>query len=144
MAYAARAIASVAPVKVLYPEGAPMSHLLFNLDRMRPGQEIVITEGVFDALRLPDRSVATFGAHLSATQRGLLRRLTNKVVLCWDGDEVGRTATKQAAAELRSDLFQVRVAELPDGTDPGSLDPVILSSILKHAESFHLFPAGRA
>lgn len=131
-------------VKVVYPPGPKVSHILFNLDRMKQGEEIVLTEGVFDALALPDKAVATFGTHLSPEQRSLLAARTRRVCIAWDGDEAGRLGARRVAQELASDLFHVRVAYLPDGEDPNSLPPGDLHRIIESAEEISLLSAGRA
>lgn len=124
--------------KVLHPEDVQMAKLLFNIDRMRDGQPIILMEGIFDALRLPDQAVCSFGAHLSREQRSLLRQRTNKVVICWDGDDVGRVGALRVARELVSDLMSVRIASLPDGTDPGSVELATLASCIQEAKQFDL------
>ncbi len=123
--------------KVLHPE-VQMAKLLFNIDRMKDGQEIVLMEGVFDALRLPDQAVCSFGAHLSREQRALIRKRTDKAIICWDGDDVGRAGAVRVAKELVSDLIRVRIAQLPNGTDPGSVDPDTLSARIHDAIPFDL------
>ncbi len=124
--------------KVLHPEDVQMAKLLFNIDRMRDGQEIVLMEGVFDVLRLPDQAVCSFGAHLSREQRGLIRKRTDKVIICWDGDDVGRAGALRGGRELVSDLISVRIAQLPDGEDPGSVEPNMLASCIRYAKQFDL------
>lgn len=115
--------------RVLYPPGSKMSELLFNLDSpansrasRADSRAVVLVEGVFDAMRIPDRGVATFGAHLSQTQRSLLRQAgVETVTIMFDGDEAGREGAQRATQEFKSDLFNVRIAHLPDGADPASL-----------------------
>ena len=129
--------------KALHPEDVRMAQLLFNIDRMRQNQEIVLMEGVFDALRLPAQAVCSFGAHLSREQRALLRKRTDKVIICWDGDEVGRAGAHRVAQELVSDLITVRIARLPDGTDPGNLPLDVLRARIAVAEPFDLMSTVR-
>ncbi len=129
--------------KTLHPEDVRMALLLFNIDRMRDGQEIVLMEGVFDALRLPAQAVCSFGAHLSREQRALLRKRTDKVIICWDGDDVGRAGALRVAQELVSDLVTVRIVHLPDGTDPGALPLDVLRARIAVAEPFDLMSTVR-
>lgn len=63
-------------------------------------------------------ALATFVVALSETQlRLLLRRGVEDVVLFWDGDPPGREAAERVATRIQAQV-RVRVAELPDGTDP--------------------------
>ncbi len=124
-----------------------MAKLIFNIDRMRDGQEIVLMEGVFDALRLPNQAVCSFGAHLSREQRALIRKRTDKVIICWDGDIFTDPKLfhqmRRVAGELVSDLIQVRIAHLPDGTDPGDLPLDVLRARIAVAEPFDLMSTVR-
>lgn len=129
--------------KALHPEDVRMAELLFNIDRMKDGAEIVLMEGVFDALRLPAQAVCSFGAHLSREQRALLRKRTDSVIICWDGDDVGRAGAYRIAQELVSDLISVRIAHLPDGADPGNLSLDVLRARIAVAEPFDLMSTVR-
>lgn len=128
--WVARAIISDAVVKVLMPPGMKSSHLLFNLDNVR-GDEIVLVEGVFDALALPEKAAATLGAKLSPAQRTLLRQAGfRRVTFLWDPDNAGQEATKKFSAELVAAGFEVFIASLPVGTDPAEADSPTLKKVL--------------
>jgi hypothetical protein len=131
-------------LRVLYPPGSKMSELLFNLDSVDRGSDAILVEGVFDAMRVSPtlgNVVATFGSHLSQTQRSLLRRAgVETVIIMFDGDEAGRAGTAKAAEELRSDLFRVRIVDLPDGTDPASLTEDQVRQHLQEVREYSSFP----
>lgn len=134
VSFVARTIRGDEP-KVLHPQGIHMGDLLFGLDDLET-KEVIITEGVFDAMRLRGRAVCTFGAKLSPAQRRLLlRRGVRQVLLLWDGDEAGQRATKKAARELISSGFDVRIAQLPEGDDPASASQRNLTEALAEARS---------
>jgi DNA primase len=135
-AWVARMIHSGVEPKVLTPAGAKMSHLLFNLDRVRDlgREEAILVEGVFDALALPDEAVATLGAKLSPTQRHLLRRAgLKRVYLMWDPDAAGRAGMARASGELAAAGFDVFVASLPPGVDPAEASSVDIRRALQNA-----------
>lgn len=120
--------------KALVPTGMKSSLLLFGLDHVR-GDGCVLVEGVFDAMAFPDGvAVATLGAKLSPIQRDLLRRHgIKRVIIMFDPDEAGRKGARRAASELVAAGFEVSVAQLPEGTDPGSCGIKALEAAIAHA-----------
>lgn len=131
--------------KVLTPtkkRGAQPRLTLFNLDTLRNGNagRLVITEGVFDALRLPNEAVATLGASASPTQITLLAGIARgrDTIVAYDPDQAGYTGALNVAKALSSMLVPVRVAVLPEGEDCGSIDRTLLEKCLKRARRFVL------
>jgi DNA primase len=91
--------------KYLYTSYLPKSKVLFGLDKaidtLRDKKTLVITEGVFDVIRMHSKGirnvVASLGAGLSLEQANILKGLQNKelldkVVLAYDRDEAGAKA----------------------------------------------------
>lgn len=105
------------------------SKLLFGLAQARDGiaskGRAVLVEGNFDVISLHQagitEAVAPLGTALTAEQVEQLRRLAGEVVLCYDGDRAGRTATRSALELLVAADVPVRVVALPDGEDPDSM-----------------------
>jgi DNA primase len=91
-------------------------------DAMRRRERVVLVEGYFDHLALVsagiEETVASMGTALTPEQCEKLRRLVPRVVLCYDGDSAGRTATRSALALLLAHGMVARVALLPEGSDP--------------------------
>ena len=131
--------------KVLTPTsklGARPSYTLYNLDavrRTKPSPPIVV-EGAFDALRLPNRAVGLLGSSASTTQLTLLAGLARPsgIILCLDGDTAGYKGTLKIAEALASEMIKVKVALLPDGRDPGSLNIYDLEQCLEAAKPYIL------
>jgi DNA primase len=139
MTFVARAISRERQPKYRSPEGADNSRALFNLERLAGREEVVLVEGVFDALRIPDMAVATLGTHLSQAQRTLLIRAgVQRVVICWDEDDTGLPQAYEAARALRGQI-EVLQAALPEGTDPGRLSVEALHAAIQEARP----PTGR-
>jgi DNA primase len=139
MTFVARAISRERQPKYRSPEGADNSRALFNLERLAGQEEVVLVEGVFDALRIPDMAVATLGTHLSQAQRTLLIRAgVRRVVICWDEDDTGLPQAYEAARALRGRI-EVLQAALPEGADPGRLPVEALRAAIRDARP----PAGR-
>ncbi len=117
--------------KVLYPIGTFSSRILFNIDRVSGNEEVVLVEGAFDAIRLKDKAVASLGSSLSTEQMDLMRRHGIKnVTILWDPDKAGQKGTRRSARELVGNGFGVRVATLPEGTDPALASSVVLTRAL--------------
>lgn len=121
--------------KVLTPPGMKSSMLLFGLDAAWHSKSVVLVEGVFDAIAFPDGvAIASLGAKLSPVQRHLIRkRGIEQVIIMYDNDDAGWKGTKRAARELVAAGFEVEVAMLPEGIDPGSAAIVQLEAAIRDA-----------
>lgn len=131
--------------KVLTPEtkeGAKPRNTLFNIDAVRDSRSnrLVVVEGVFDALRLPNEAVALMGSSASRTQITLLAGLARgrEVILALDPDTAGYLGTIKTAEALASELVKVKVAVLPEGEDIGSLDRSAIDNALRKARPYLL------
>lgn len=128
--------------KVLYPKGSKPRATLYNLDAVRGSlsPRLVVTEGAFDALRLPNEAVALLGSTISDTQVSLLAGISRgrDVVVCLDGDASGRKGAVKVADALTSMLIRCKIATVPDGTDPGNLNQEDLTECLKTAKPYVL------
>lgn len=103
------------------------SRTLFALDRSRRAmmkQGALLCEGQLDVIACHEHGVenaiATQGTACTQQHARLLKRYTNKVVLCYDADNAGIAAMKKAFLELAPEGFSVQVLELPAGQDPDS------------------------
>lgn len=83
---------------------------------------IVIVEGQIDVIALHkagfSTAVASLGTALTVDQARMLKRICNNVVLCYDGDTAGVKATLRGLDILKREGMNVRVASLPEKTDP--------------------------
>lgn len=107
---------------------------------MRRNDRVILVEGNVDVLGLYQagyaETVAPLGTALTDRQVLILRRFVREVVLAYDGDAAGRTASRKAAEMLAAEDIICRVAVLPDGTDPADLarkQPELLSQLLADA-----------
>jgi len=131
--YVARAVDDSMLPKYRSMPGANNADLIFNLERLAGRDEVVLMEGVFDALRLPDLAVATLGAHLSLAQHTLLLRAGfARAILCWDADDTGQPKAYEAARALRGRI-DVLQALLPEGRDPGKMAEADLLAAIRAA-----------
>lgn len=121
--------------KVLYPQGSRTGEALFNIERVWGAKEIVLTEGVFDALALPNKAVAVLGSNLTDGQISLLEEAgAEHITLCYDPDAAGRRAVLHA--EQLEHRFDVSLATLPSGLDPAKAPPTVLQHALTTARPF--------
>ena len=79
-----------------------------NFDNARESDTVVVTEGVFDAIRVGKCGVATFGKAVSETQVGLLQQYWRHVVLLLDPD--AEKAIEQTRAMFAPTVDVVTVA----------------------------------
>jgi len=120
------------------------SETLYGLPVARPAMRrhdrVILVEGNVDVVGLYQaghtETVAPLGTALTDRQVLILRRFVNEVVLAYDGDSAGRTATRKAAQMLVAEDVTCRVAVLPDGSDPADLarhQPELLGQLLADA-----------
>ena len=84
--------------------------------------EVILVEGQIDVISLHKAGVknalACLGTALTPYHLRDIKRLADKVVLCFDGDKAGINATLRSIDVLISKGFAVYVASIPDGADP--------------------------
>jgi DNA primase len=85
---------------------------------------IVIVEGYLDCIALHQagiaNAVASLGTAFSAEQARELRKATENVFICFDGDTAGQAATSKSVDILIGEGLAARIVQLPSGEDPDS------------------------
>lgn len=83
---------------------------------------LIIVEGQIDVIALHGAgygtAIASLGTALTVDQARLMKRLSDNVVICYDGDFAGTKATLRGLDILKHEKINVRVASIPDGLDP--------------------------
>ena len=100
--------------------------LLYNYfrakDEARRKKQIIIMEGPMDIIRAytvgVKNCVAALGTAFGKEQAMLVRKLSDNVVLCFDGDDAGLKATKGAIEELQKLGIIPKVVRLENNSDP--------------------------
>ena len=113
--------------------------------------EIIVCEGYTDVIAffqagLP-RAVATCGTALGEEHFSLMRNFAKRIVLAYDADAAGQSATGRVYEWERKHEVDVAVCELPEGTDPAELcrsDPEALRRAVADAKPFLRFRVDRA
>ncbi len=85
-------------------------------------KSILLLEGYMDVVSLAGAgirsAVASLGTSLTTDQARLIKRFTNSVYLCYDGDDAGINAALRAVDILATAELSVRVMLLEKGMDP--------------------------
>jgi len=141
VSFVARDFSGFAKAKVLTPAALPgtsgIKDYIFNLQNAVYTKELLIGEGVFDAIALGKSGVAIFGKQ--ATEKQVAQILLAKplrIVVCLDYD----APNEKEALALRLSTYHsnVYVANLPYG-DPASVSKSELDISLKTAVKFNTF-----
>ncbi len=99
---------------------------LYNYHRarnfVRSSGNIIIMEGFMDVIRAYSvgvkNVVATMGTALTHEQASLVKKLSNNVILCFDGDKAGNKATFACGNELVNIGINPKVVRLEGNLDP--------------------------
>ncbi|MGC2191035.1 MAG: DNA primase [Candidatus Dormiibacterota bacterium] len=144
--FGGRAISQGTP-KYVNTRGTPLyekSNVLFGLDLAREAihkeHRAVLMEGYFDVIGAHrvgiGNAVSTSGTALTDAQVRLLRRFSDEVILCFDGDPAGQVAAGRAVGLVAQAGMNCRLLSLPEGQDPDDLarrDPEALRELVEKA-----------
>ncbi|MBR5439573.1 MAG: DNA primase [Clostridia bacterium] len=96
-----------------------------NLKKLRTDKQlpfVIMVEGNLDVVSLHQagfKNVAcSMGTSLTLDQAKVLKRFTDVVYICFDGDSAGKEATLRSLDIFASEEFEIRVVPLPEGKDP--------------------------
>src|SRR5271165_837400 len=123
VAFGCRALGDDTPKYLNSPE-TPIyskSNVLYHLDRakeaLRRQDFAILVEGYMDAIAVAragiSNVVASCGTSLAEPQIKLLARFTKRVIVNYDPDSAGQTATERSVALLLEHDFEVKVLALP-------------------------------
>ena len=101
--------------------------ILFNYDKARAGirreGEVLLFEGFMDVISAwqagVKNGIASMGTSLTEEHVQTLDKVTDHLIIAYDGDKAGMEATKRAADFLAQEThFTVEVASFPENLDP--------------------------
>ena len=114
------------------------SHILYGLNLARGAvtkeDRALVVEGNTDVIALRQAGVMPAVASMGTALREL-KRLTQRLFLCFDSDAAGEEATLRGMELAVSQGFEVRVVALPRGKDPAD-DPAGFEDRLGAAEPY--------
>lgn len=102
---------------------------LFNMNNLKKYKSevgtvdnIVIVEGYMDAISVYKAGVknvvASMGTSLTVQQAKLLKRYSDRVTICYDGDSAGQKGAIRGLEILKNEGIDVKIASIPNGDDP--------------------------
>jgi len=104
------------------------SNILFNINNLKKLKNevgiknVIIVEGHMDVISLVkggfENVVASMGTSLTKQQARILKRYSDDVLICYDGDFAGQKASIRGLEILKEEGINVKVVSLPDGMDP--------------------------
>lgn len=97
--------------KYLNSEGTPKSKVLFNYDKIpQNAEQIILTEGIFNAITAGKNAVASYGCSLSDRQcRLLLDKEPKSILIAYDSDEPGVNGAIKVIEMLKSKNYKGKV-----------------------------------
>ena len=108
------------PEGLVYSKGRNLYGL--NLAKNSGKKEIIIVEGYMDAVSLHqrgiDNAVASLGTALTEAQGRLLTRYSEKVIIGYDSDGAGQSATMRGLEILNSMGCDLRILQMDGAKDP--------------------------
>ncbi len=129
------------PETLLYHKSATLFGLDMAREAVRMLNAVVLVEGYFDVVALHRAGVtnvvASSGTALTEQHVRILRRYTDRIILCFDHDAAGQQAARRAALLCAAQEVRARIVELPRGVkDPDELvrqNPEGLRGAVEHA-----------
>jgi len=112
------------PQTSLFDKSSVLYGLYQARTSIRRERRAVIMEGYTDVIvshqQGIENAVASLGTALTTRQARMLRHQAGEVVMAYDADEGGKSATLRGMNILRQNGLIVKVAEIPPGYDPDS------------------------
>ncbi len=93
-----------------------------NIAKKTKREYFLLAEGYMDVIALHqagfDSAVASLGTSLTEEQAHLLTRYTKMVVICYDADTAGQSASQRAIDILKKAGLRVKILRIPGAKDP--------------------------
>lgn len=108
----------------IFKKGENLYHYHIAKEECRKEKSVIIMEGFMDVIRASTigirNTVALMGTALTKEQIALIKRLSNHIILCLDGDDPGQHATLSIGDTLLAQGIEAKVVALPNPEDPDS------------------------
>ncbi len=110
------------PETMIFKKGQLLYHFNEALSEIRKNKQIVLYEGFFDVISSYKagikHGVATMGTALTIDQAKLIKQFTDSIVVAYDGDSAGQTATLKAIPLLEKVRLKTEILTIPEKMDP--------------------------
>ena len=107
---------------VLYKKGDVIYNLSNAKAEIRKKNRVILHEGQMDVIAAYrsglKEAVCTMGTALTLSQVQVLKKYTNNVVICYDGDRAGVSSSIKAIKLFKQENFNIHLVLLPDNQDP--------------------------
>ncbi len=107
---------------VIFKKGLNLYNYHRAKNEVRLANQVIIMEGFMDVIRAYSvgikNVIATMGTALTKEQASLIKKLSNNVILCFDGDAAGNKATSACGNELIKIGINPKVVRLESNLDP--------------------------
>ena len=91
-------------------------------ENLRKSDYVIVMEGFMDVIRASvigiNNCVATMGTAFTKEHINLLKKMTDNIILCFDGDKAGEEATISSSAMLENNGITPKIIRLPEDLDP--------------------------
>ena len=108
----------------IFKKGEMLYHYHIAREECRLQKSVIVMEGFMDVIRASTigikNTVALMGTALTNNQFNLIKRLSNNIILCLDGDGPGVHAMLSIGDHLLEQGVEVKVVVLPNDDDPDS------------------------
>lgn len=122
------------------------SEILFGLDKAKKDIKLkdysILVEGQMDLVMLHQagltNTVASSGTALTENHLVKLRRLSERIMMSFDADSAGFSASDRAAKIALSLGMDLKLVQMPEGKDPADLakeDPELLKECFRNSKS---------
>lgn len=116
------------------------SNVLYNLhnaiNAIKQHNRVVLFEGYMDVIAAYrsgiKESVASMGTSLTKEQVKLMKKYTDNVTICYDGDPAGIEATSRAINLCQAEGLHIKIVLLPDRLDPDDYIRKFSTDKLRH------------
>jgi len=108
----------------IFIKGEQLYNYHIAKESVRTSKYLIIMEGFMDVIRAStiglDNCIALMGTALTHEQMKLIKRLSNNITLCLDGDKPGQSAAYKIGEEFLKEGIETKVVTLPNNDDPDS------------------------
>ncbi len=108
----------------IFTKGECLYHYHIAKEEARISKKVIIMEGFMDVIRASTigvkNTIALMGTALTNEQLRLIKRLSNHIILCLDGDQPGKNAAYKIGELFLKENIEVKVITLPNNDDPDS------------------------
>ena len=138
------------PESIIYNKSAILYGIFHAKQSILKEDQCLLVEGYTDVISLHQNgiknAVASSGTALTNQQIRLIKRLTNNLVVIYDGDKAGINASFRSIDLILEQELNIKILLLPEGEDPDSFarnknEEEIKSYITQNATDFISFKA---